>query len=93
MDRTAKRSTSTDEVQARIAREHAQRLAALWLRPSVSDREAAAMLGVPYSTWCSQKRCADFPPHFVIGRRYFYRTEDLRGFIDRRVAAPAKAAA
>ncbi len=81
--------SSTAEVDARTAREHAERIAALWLKPCASDREAAEMLGVPYSTWCAQKRRADFPPHFLIGRRHFYRTEDLRAFIDRRIVEVA----
>ena len=40
-----------EEREARIARDQAERVAALWQRPVLPDVEAAEAIGLPYSTW------------------------------------------
>jgi predicted DNA-binding transcriptional regulator AlpA len=60
----------------------AQLLAALWQRPIVSDAEAAAMVGLPRSTWAALKRSPGFPAQFRLGRRVFFRVDDLRAWLD-----------
>ena len=67
--------------------ERARLLAALWERPVVSDREAAQMIGLPRSTWAALKRSAGFPAQFSLGRRVFFRVEDLRAWLDAKALA------
>jgi predicted DNA-binding transcriptional regulator AlpA len=70
--------------------ERAQLLAALWQRPIVSDREAAQMVGLPRSTWAALKRSAGFPAQFSLGRRVFFRVDDLRAWLNSKATAAGK---
>lgn len=73
-------------LQAQIERDQAQRVAALWSKPLLSDAEIAEALGLPLSTWQLTKRAKDAPPLFNLGRRVFARTADLRAWLDTRTA-------
>ena len=70
--------------------ERARLLAALWERHVVSDREAAQMVGLPRSTWAALKRSAGFPRQFSLGRRVFFRVDDLRAWLDAKALAARK---
>jgi len=75
--------------EARIARDQAQRIAALWSKPVLSDPEIADALGLPYSTWQAIKATKDKPALFNIGRRVYARTDDLRAWLDRKAGGAA----
>ena len=83
---------SPEAIKAQIERDQAQRNAALWAKPLLSDVEAAAVLGLPASTWHLLKRAKNFPPTFTIGgkRRVYIRTADLQAWVDAQ--APRAAA-
>ena len=60
----------------------AQRVVALWQRPSIPDNDIPEALGIPLSLWGALKSEGDTPPLFTIGRRLFVRTADLRTWLD-----------
>ena len=62
---------------ARVQRDRAQRIAALWACPILSDVEVPEVLHIPVSTWQLRKRSADAPPIFSIGKRSYCRTAEL----------------
>jgi len=78
---------SESERFARIARDRAQRRAALWALPILSDEECAEALALPHSTlqWLKARREA--PETFTIGRRVYVKTDALRAWLDRRASA------
>jgi hypothetical protein len=55
----------------------------LWQRPLVSEKEAAAMLGLPLSSWALIKR-TDNLPVFGIGKRNYLLTDDLKQWLEHR---------
>lgn len=82
----------TDIEIARIDRDRAMRIAALWRgKPVLSDREIPEVIGLAYSSWQALKLTGDTPPLFRIGRRVYARTEDVRAWLDAK-AEKAKTA-
>jgi hypothetical protein len=81
------KSAGTDE--SLIALNAARRRAALWQVPLVSDAEAAEMLNLPPSSWDKVRTYPNAPAGITLGRRLYFRTADLRTFIDRRAAEGA----
>ena len=75
---------AADALRAQIECDQAQRVAALWTKPLLSDVEIAEALGLPLSTWQLTKRAKDAPPLFNLGRRVYARTADLRAWLDTR---------
>jgi predicted DNA-binding transcriptional regulator AlpA len=69
-----------------MERRAAQRAAAL------SEQEAARYIGMSFS-WLRHARLRqdeDAPPHLRIGRAVRYRTTDLDGYLETRLAAASK---
>lgn len=64
----------------------AQRIAAMWAAPVIVDSDIPECLKIPPSLWAEQKRQGDTPPLFLIGRRLFARTSDLRAWLDEKAA-------
>ncbi len=62
----------------------AQRRVALWTAPVIPDPDIADAIGIPPSLWVACKSRGDTPPLFLIGRRLFVRTEDLRAWLDEK---------
>jgi hypothetical protein len=60
----------------------AQRVVAIWQRPTIPDSDIPEAIGIPPSLWGSLKSEGDTPPLFTIGRRLFVRTIDLRDWLD-----------
>lgn len=81
-----KSALATDALRAQIERDQAQRVAALWSKPLLSDPEIAEALGLPLSTWQMLKSTGRTPPLFNLGRRVYARTADLRAWLDTRPA-------
>lgn len=77
----------TDTEVARIDRDRAMRVAALWRKPVLSDREIPEAIGLAYSSWQGLKLTGDTPRLFRIGRRVYARTEDVRAWISRKAGA------
>ena len=59
----------------------AQRVVALWQRPTIPDCDIPEAIGIPPTLWATCKAEGDTPPLFQIGRRLFARTEDLRRWL------------
>ncbi len=74
--------TLTPESLARISRDHAQRIAALWQKPILADAEIAEAIGLPYSSWQALKGKKDIPPLFNLGRRVYANTENVRAWLN-----------
>jgi predicted DNA-binding transcriptional regulator AlpA len=76
-------TTPTPAEAASIARNQAERIAALWQKPLLSDRECAEALGLPYSTWAGLKKSsrAGAPSMFRLGRRLYAHTEEVRAWL------------
>jgi hypothetical protein len=96
--RTARRSqtppvetTLTPVETAAIARDHAQRIAALLHRPALSDPECADVVNVPLSTWYAFRDELDIREFFFLGRRRFTLTKALVSALEARAAANASA--
>lgn len=66
------------EIQGALYR--AQRTAALWTKPILSEDEAPQAIGVPPSTWSMLKSKGLLPKPFKLGRRDYYHTQRLLGF-------------
>jgi len=62
--------------------EEARRVVLLWQRPTIPDADIPEALGVPRSVWAALKAEGDSPPIFMLGRRVFCRTADLRTWLD-----------
>lgn len=62
--------------------QQAQRRVLLWAAPVIPDGDIADAIGIPPSLWAALKSQGDTPPLFLIGRRLFVRTEDLRAWLD-----------
>ncbi len=60
----------------------AQRVVAIWQRPTIPDADIPEAIGIPPSLWGALKAEGDTPPLFTIGRRLFVRTADLRAWLD-----------
>lgn len=82
---------TTDTETARIDRDRAIRVAALWRKPCLSDKEIPEAIGLAYSSWQALKLTGDTPPLFRIGRRVYARTSDVRAWLDTK-AEKAKTA-
>jgi hypothetical protein len=67
----------------------AQRIVALWAWPAIPDQHVPEALNIPPTLWNQLKTDGDTPPLFVLGRRVFVRTVDLRSWIDRKALAGA----
>lgn len=79
---------TTDEAAlARIDRDRALRVAALWRKPVLSDREIPEAVGMALSSWQALKLGDDIPRLFSIGRRTYARTADVRAWLDRKAEA------
>lgn len=65
----------------------AARIVSLWACPTIPDQHIPEALGIPPSLWAEQKRQGDTPPLFLIGRRLFCRTSDLRKWLDGKADA------
>lgn len=81
--RAAMRAVMADPV---MACHDAQRVAALWQKPLLSDQEIPEVLGLPYASWQLSKKRGDSPKMFEIGRRKFARTIDVRAWLDAKAA-------
>jgi hypothetical protein len=78
-----KSKSLSPEQEARIARDQAQRIEALWRRPVLTDVEAAEALSLPHSSWCLLKRSTNpAPPVLFLGRRAYVKTSDLLAWVD-----------
>jgi hypothetical protein len=75
---------------ARVERDRAQRVAALWACPILSDAEVPEVLHIPASTWQLRKKSADAPPIFSIGKRSYVRTAELLAWCERLRFVPKK---
>ena len=64
----------------------AQLRVALWAAPIISDSNIPIAIELPTATWHALKRTGDTPPLFLIGRRVYCRTEDLRQWLATRAA-------
>lgn len=73
----------------RIDRDRAVRVAALWRKPVLSDKEIPEAIGLAYSSWQALKLTNDTPRLFKIGRRVYARTADVRAWIDAKANAEA----
>lgn len=62
----------------------AQRVVLLWQRPTIPDSEIPEAVGIPPSLWSALKSEGDTPPLFMIGRRLFVKTDDLRAWLDKK---------
>lgn len=82
----ARSVTQQDLLLAQIQREEAQRVAALWQKPALCDSDAAAAVGLPYSTWSLLKARKETPCMFSLGRRVFVKTEVLRAWLEERAS-------
>jgi hypothetical protein len=75
---------------ARIARDRAQRVAAIWSCPIIPDSEVPDVLHVPASTWQLRKKSPDAPPIFSIGKRSYVRTAELLAWCERLKFIPKR---
>lgn len=73
---------------ARVQRDRAQRIAALWTCPILPDAEVPVVLNVPTSTWQLRKKSGDAPPIFSIGKRSYVRTAELLAWCERLIFIP-----
>jgi hypothetical protein len=80
IDQAATNREAADIATADAAQ--AQRVVLLWQRYTLPDQDIPEALGIPYSLWATVKSEGDGPPLFVIGRRLFVRTTDLRSWLD-----------
>lgn len=62
----------------------AELVAILWHHYILTDEETARVLKLPVASWQQLKRTDDTPPLFLIGRRVYCRTVDLKKWIDTR---------
>ena len=62
--------------------EQARRVVLLWQRPTIPDHEIPDAVGIPPTLWAALKSQGDTPPLFLIGRRLFVRTADLKAWLD-----------
>jgi hypothetical protein len=86
----SKASVSKQDLLAtQLRREDAQRIAALWQKPLLSDTEAADAIGLAYSSYQLLKARNEAPETFHIGRRVYVRTDTLRKWINERATAEA----
>lgn len=69
---------------ARIDRDRAMRIAALWRKPVLSDKEIPEAVGLASSSWQALKLTGDAPTLFRIGRRVYARTVDVKAWLDRK---------
>lgn len=58
-----------------------QRVVSIWQRPTIPDADIPEAVGVPPSLWAALKAEGDTPPLFMLGRRLFVRTSDLRAWL------------
>ena len=77
-----RRTDVSPEALARIRLDEAARVAHLWSKPILADREVAEALGLPYSTWAARKKAGDAPVLFHIGRRLYARTTDVLEYLN-----------
>jgi hypothetical protein len=82
---TADHPEPTPVEVAAIARDEAQRIAALMHKPTLSDPECAEVVGVPISTWYAYKSSLALK-QFSIGRRRFTLTKDLLAALEARAS-------
>ena len=75
---------------ARIERDRAQRIAALWACPILSDAEVPDVLHIPASTWQLRKKSSEAPPIFSIGKRSYVRTAELLAWCERLKFIPKR---
>jgi hypothetical protein len=72
---------------ARVAREESsRRVILLWQKEHIPDPEIPEALQIPPSLWGECKARGDSPPLFMIGRRLFVRTADLRAWLHGKAA-------
>jgi hypothetical protein len=64
----------------------AERVVLLWDKPFLPDPEIPDALQVPTSVWAQIKADGDGPPLFLLGRRLFVKTSDLRLWLDKKAA-------
>lgn len=83
-------TTELDERRSRIERDRAQRVAALWACPILSDSEVPEVLHIPPSTWQLRKKLQDAPPVFSIGKRSYVRTAELLAWCERLKFIPKR---
>jgi hypothetical protein len=60
----------------------AQRVVSIWQRPSIPDSDIPEAVGIPPTLWAALKSEGDTPPLFMLGRRLFVKTDDLRTWLD-----------
>lgn len=74
-----------EEARRRLAattsKEEAERRKALWALPILCDEEIAEVLGLPVSTWRLLKRQGDKPALFMLGRRIYAQTADVKAWL------------
>lgn len=67
--------------------EQARRAVLLWQKPILADAEIPEAIGIPGTLWETQKSIGDTPKLFMIGRRMFVKTDDLRAWLDAKAAS------
>ena len=72
------------ETTARMALMRAQRIAALWDKPVLTDEEIPLAVGLAASSYHAIKARGEGPPSFNIGRRKFSLTDDVRAWLGSR---------
>src|SRR5262245_59534501 len=65
----------------------AERIVLLWKREFLADNEIPDALNVPPTLWARLKSEGDTPPLFLLGRRLFCRTADLRTWLEAKARA------
>jgi hypothetical protein len=63
--------------QAAIERDEAARIASLWQKPLLAEREIAEACSLPYSTWAALKKRGG-PQMFKLGRRLYAHTAEVK---------------
>src|SRR5262245_20560935 len=91
MNERERRDIEDRLLEIELARAEAELRNALWKSPSIANSDAPVALGVSQTVWQGLRRAGKGPPTFVIGKRVFVKTRDLRKLIDEqpvREAAP-----